>query len=137
MRFIRRKLYGIFFDKCPRCLQSNLFVDPNPYHISNLTKMHTKCNECGCSFEKETWFFYGAMYASYGINVLWGLLLFAIYYLFFWQFPLHYFIIVLAISIIALFPIIMRKARVLWLNLFEQFDENAVHQYHQLTKNTK
>ncbi|HRG59348.1 MAG TPA: DUF983 domain-containing protein [Bacteroidia bacterium] len=88
--------------------------------------MHQKCMACGCNFEKETWFFYGAMYASYGINVLWGLLLFAIYYLFFWQFPLYSFIIVLAISIIALFPIIMRKARVLWLNLFEHYDENAV-----------
>jgi hypothetical protein len=124
MLFLKRKLYGILFDKCPRCLQTNLFIDSNPYHFKNLTAMHQKCSCCGCNFEKETWFFYGAMYASYGINVMFGLLLFGLYYMFFWQLPLHYFIIILTLSIVLLFPIILRKSRVIWLNIFEQYDEN-------------
>jgi len=106
MDFNKTKLYGIIFDKCPRCLSSNLFIDSNPYHLSNITKMHQKCATCGCNFEKETWFFYGAMYASYGLNVVWGMLLFGLYYLFFWQLPLHYFIIILSLSIIFLFLLI-------------------------------
>jgi hypothetical protein len=91
--------------------------------------MHQKCAACGCNFEKETWFFYGAMYASYGLNVVWGVLLFGLYYLFFWQLPLHYFVILLSLSIVGLFPVILRKSRVLWLNLFEKFDKNAIANY--------
>jgi hypothetical protein len=126
MQFNKTKLYGIIFDKCPRCLSSNLFIDSNPYHLNNLTKMHQQCNKCGCNFEKETWFFYGAMYASYGLNVVWGMLLFALYYLFFWELSLHYFILFLSLSIILLVPLILRKSRVLWLNLFEKYDKNAL-----------
>ena len=129
MTFKQTKLYGIIFNKCPRCLSSNLFIDSNPYHLNNITKMHQKCATCGCNFEKETWFFYGAMYASYGLNVVWGMLLFGLYYLFFWQLPLHYFIILLSLSIIFLFPIILRKSRVLWLNLFEKYDKHAIEKY--------
>ncbi len=126
MQFNKTKLYGIIFDKCPRCLSSNLFLDSNPYHLNNLTKMHQQCNKCGCNFEKETWFFYGAMYASYGLNVVWGMLLFALYYLFFWELSLHFFINFLSLRIILLFPLILRKSRVLWLNLFEKYDKNAL-----------
>ena len=129
------KLYGIIFDKCPRCHATDLFIDPNPYHFQNLTKMHQKCNACGCNFEKETWFFYGAMYASYGLNVVWGLLLFALYYLFFWQLPLHYFIIFLTLTIVLLFPVILRKSRVLWLNVFEKYDKNAIEKNNLLKPN--
>lgn len=126
MPFDKTKLYGIIFDKCPRCLSSNLFIDKNPYHLENLSKMHKNCEVCGCNFEKETWFFYGAMYASYGLNVFWGLMLFGLYYLFFWQMPLHYFIVILALSIFILFPVILRKSRVLWLNIFEKYDKDAI-----------
>lgn len=91
--------------------------------------MHQQCNKCGCNFEKETWFFYGAMYASYGLNVVWGMLLFALYYLFFWELSLHYFILFLSLSIILLFPLILRKSRVLWLNLFEKYDKNALESH--------
>lgn len=129
MKFNQTKLYGIIYDKCPRCLSTDLFIDKNPYHLKNITKMHQKCAACGCNFEKETWFFYGAMYASYGLNVVWGVLLFGLYYLFFWQLPLHYFVILLSLSIVGLFPVILRKSRVLWLNLFEKFDKNAIANY--------
>lgn len=135
MTFNQTKLYGIIFDKCPRCLSTNLFIDNNPYHFKNITKMHQKCSACGCNFEKETWFFYGAMYASYGLNVIWGIFLFTLYYLFFWQLPLHYFIILLTLSIVGLFPIILRKSRVLWLNLFEKFDKNAIKSHALSNKN--
>jgi phage FluMu protein Com len=132
MNFKQTKLYGILNDKCPRCLTTNLFIDKNPYHLKNITQMHQKCAACGCNFEKETWFFYGAMYASYGLNVAWGMLLFGLYYLFFWQMPLHYFVILLSLSIVFLFPIILRKSRVLWLNLFEKYDKDAIHNYNSL-----
>jgi len=129
MNLKQTKVYGILFDKCPRCHSTDLFIDKNPYHLNNLTKMHQKCSACGCNFEKETWFFYGAMYASYGLNVVWGVILFAIYYLFFWQLQLHYFIIILSLSIVFIFPIILRKSRVLWLNVFEKYDSHAIENF--------
>ena len=118
------KLNGIIFNKCPRCLQTKLFVYKNPYNLKHTTDMHKKCSNCGCTFEKENWFYFGAMYASYGLNVALGVILWFFYYLFFWDLPLHYYLIVLSFSILLLFPVIVRKARVMWLNLFEAYDPN-------------
>lgn len=48
-----------------------------------MPKMHERCNACGFVFEKETGFFFGAMFVSYGLAcgimiaamiLMWGIL---------------------------------------------------------------
>ncbi len=122
MNFKEHKLYGIIFDKCPRCHSHDLFVDKNPYHLKNVVKMHEKCKVCSCVFEKETWFYFGAMYISYGLNVGLVAFLFLLYYFFFWSYTVHYFVAGVTLISLILFPFIMRKSRVVWLSFFESFD---------------
>ena len=31
--------------------------------------MNSRCKECGCKFENEPGFYYGAMYVSYGVSL--------------------------------------------------------------------
>lgn len=54
--------------KCPRCRSGKLFTHPF-YDLVNFLKFHEHCPVCGLKFEKETGFFWSAMYISYGINV--------------------------------------------------------------------
>ncbi len=54
--------------KCPRCRSGKLFTHPF-YSLSNFLKNHEHCPVCNLKFEKETGFFWAAMYISYGINV--------------------------------------------------------------------
>ncbi len=55
--------------KCPRCRSGKLFTH-SFYSFGNFLKNHEHCPYCNLKFEKETGFFWAAMYISYGINVV-------------------------------------------------------------------
>lgn len=54
--------------KCPQCRSGKLFTH-SFYNLGNFLKNHEHCPVCKVKFEKETGFFWAAMYISYGINV--------------------------------------------------------------------
>lgn len=60
--------------KCPQCRSGKLFTHPF-YSLGNFLKNHEHCPVCKVKFEKETGFFWAAMYISYGINVAIALIL--------------------------------------------------------------
>lgn len=127
VEFIRRtKIYGVLAHKCPRCHEGSLFVDSNPYHLKDMLKMHKNCAKCGLSFEKENWFYYGAMYSSYALNVLWGVILFGFYYLFLWDTPLYVYLLMFVLSLVIFMPVFIRLSRSLWISLFEKYDPDAL-----------
>ena len=47
--------------KCPRCRSGKFFTNPF-YSLGNFLKFHPICPVCGLKFEKETGFFWSAMY---------------------------------------------------------------------------
>lgn len=49
--------------KCPRCGEGELFGKVGFF------EMQERCSNCDLKYEKESGFFYGAMYISYGLNV--------------------------------------------------------------------
>jgi uncharacterized protein (DUF983 family) len=111
------RLYSILFNRCPRCHKGNFFVDNNPYHLRTFSVMKDHCDVCGENFARETGFYYGAMYASYGLSVIMGILLFLI------MVPLLHlsilaFLITFTILSLLLLPIIYRLSRLIWINLF-------------------
>lgn len=55
--------------KCPRCGEGNQFKSTNPYKKGEMFEMNTHCGNCGLRFERESGFFYGAMYMSYMLNI--------------------------------------------------------------------
>ncbi len=123
---LKNILYSIFWNKCPKCHQSNVFKISNAYNLKDFDKMHVSCNCCGEVFEKEPGFFYGAMYVSYALMVGWFLISWALDYLFFkletWQF-----LIFISATILVFAPLTFRISRLIWLNFFIKYDrEKAV-----------
>ncbi len=114
------KLYSIFNNKCPKCHTGDFFINKNSYN-SDFIKMHDKCSYCGELFNKEVGFYYGAMYVSYGVNIIIGIALFMLMVLIFKLGLLTYLFSFLGIVII-LFPWLMRISRLIYINIFVKFD---------------
>lgn len=111
------RLYSIFKNKCPRCQEEKFFVTDNPYDLQNFSKMNDHCSVCKESFSREPGFYYGAMYASYGLTVLMGLLLFVIM-VWLMNLGLIVFLITFSLLVIVLMPVMYRLSRLIWINLF-------------------
>lgn len=117
-------IYSTVANKCPRCHKGNVFKNNNPYNLNETLKMKESCSECNLKYEREPGFFYGALYVSYalmsGIFIIWFLadLL--------W---IHMEAITLAVAVVStmlvLFPVVFRSARIIWLNFFIRFDKLA------------
>lgn len=111
------KLYSIFRSKCPSCNVGDLYLDPNPYHLEKLSKMHERCSCCGQSYQPETGFFYGAMYVNYAVSVALIMPMLALLYFVFHLNPVIIFS-VLILEVIVMYPLIFRWSRNIWLNIF-------------------
>jgi hypothetical protein len=119
------RIYSIIYLKCPRCHEGNLFNEPRAWKLKTVLDMPKTCSHCGLQFERETWFFYGAMYVSYGLNVALGAALFLLYYLFFFEYAVHWFLIIMCLTILASFPFITRLSRSIWINFFESYKKQG------------
>jgi len=111
------RLYSVLFNKCPKCHKGDFFISKNAYNLKTFDKMHKHCPNCNESYIRETGFFVGAMYASYGLTVAYGLALFVIMSVLF-KLDIVIFLITFSISLILLLPWIYRKSRLIWINLF-------------------
>jgi len=115
-------IYSTVGNKCPRCHQGKMFANNNPYSFKNGLTMKDTCSECNLKYERETGFFYGAMYVSYalmsGILIIWFLTDLI------W---LHMDALELATWVVStmliLFPVVYRWARSIWLNFFVHYDK--------------
>ncbi len=114
------KLYSILYNKCPRCHEGNFFIAPKAYDLRQFTKTNKSCPVCGEDFERETGFYYGAMYVSYGLTVGLGVAEFILTVLIF-GFSSITFLILFSLSALALIPVTFRKARIIWINLFVKY----------------
>lgn len=103
----------ILFCQCPNCEKANVFVDPNPYHLSKMSKMHSRCPHCDFNYENELGFHYLSMYMSYAISV--GISLFVIIgaALLFGLDYFPYYLAINAIILVLLLPLIFRWARMM------------------------
>ncbi len=115
------KLYSILTGTCPKCQKESMYLDPNPLRLGKTLKMNEKCSHCGLKYQIEPSFFYGAMYVSYGLNVAAGIAAFIISYLVF-KTSLKVAFISIIISLILLFPFILRWSRNVYINMFVSYD---------------
>lgn len=112
-------IYSATANKCPRCHTGKIFSSPNPYSRDAL-KMEKTCSHCGEKYEKETGFFYGAMYVSYALMAGWFIVWLALQYLWLdWNIDLL--LGVIAGSILIFAPVTFRIARIIWLNFFVRY----------------
>ena len=115
------KLYSILTGTCPKCQNESMYVDQNLLHVQNCIKMNENCSHCGLKYQIEPSFFYGAMYVSYGLNVAVGIAAFIISYVFF-KTDLKTAFIAIIVSILILFPVVLRLARSIYINMFVSYD---------------
>lgn len=118
------KIYSVFTGKCPVCHEGNMYVEPNPYKLNKIYKMHERCSVCHQKFKIEPSFFYGAMYVSYALGVAFAVATFMTSYFIVGFEVLPSFISIIVILIL-LGPIIMRLSRNIWINIFLSYDKKA------------
>ncbi len=111
------KLYSIVTGKCPRCHEDRMYVNRNPYAISDTMTMHDHCRHCGLKYKMEPNFFFGAMFVSYALAVLAGIITFLITWYVFRTGLINAFIAIFVILIL-LMPVIVRLSRNIYINIF-------------------
>jgi uncharacterized protein (DUF983 family) len=115
------KVNSILTGSCPKCQNENMYVDSNPYHLGNVLKMHENCSHCGLKYKIEPSFFYGAMYVSYGVNVVLGVAAFVIAYVFIKLNLKESFAAIIG-SLVVFYPLVLRVSRNIYINMFVSYD---------------
>ncbi len=119
---------AVFFNKCPRCREGDIYVEKNPYKLRTVVKMYSQFTSCGQPTELETGFYYGTGYVSYVISLLVCVISFLLWWLvvgfsledsrFFWWLGCNSFLLIL------MQPYLMRLSRTLWLSWFVKYEPN-------------
>jgi len=101
---------------CPNCEKTKVFASNGNPFLFKMPKMKKQCDVCGYSFHRETGFYFGAMYISYGITCAEMIAVIVLGLIFDWSF-ITIFSIVIVIAF--LFSMINYKlSRLMWLNIF-------------------
>lgn len=123
------KLYSILTGSCPKCHEESMYVNPNPYALTEIFKMHERCSHCGTKYKIEPSFFYGSMYVSYGVGIAFAVAAFVISFLIVGANLVNTFIAIVG-TLIVFMPVIIRLSRNIWINFFIKFDSNATRHQH-------
>lgn len=115
------KLYSIFTGTCPVCHKGKMYKESNPYKISRLFDMHERCSNCHTKFKIEPSFFFGAMYVSYGVGIIFAAIAFALAHLLFGAGLLMSFVAIV-VTLFVFMPVIIRWSRNIWINFFFDYD---------------
>ncbi|TDO77776.1 uncharacterized protein DUF983 [Flavobacterium chryseum] len=118
------KLNSILTGSCPKCQNESMYSDKNPLHLTKVLKMNENCSHCGLKYQIEPSFFYGAMYVSYGLNVAVGIAAFIVSFVFL-KATIGESFIAIVITLILLFPFVLRLSRNLYINMFVSYDPKA------------
>lgn len=113
----KMSIFSISKGVCPKCKSEKIFNKKGNLLMFRIPKMNSKCNNCGFLFDKESGFFFGAMFVSYALIVAQAVALFVILHVFLELNFLKTFIaIILLITLIG--TINYRLSRIIWIYLF-------------------
>jgi len=126
MEFLKgSKINSIFTGSCPVCQNESMYEELNPYKLNSTLKMKERCGHCNTKYKIEPSFFYGAMYVSYPVGLIFATATFVIGYLIFGLSLVATYCIIVAVMILAL-PIILRISRNIWINFFKSYKKREV-----------
>ena len=117
------KIYAMITGCCPKCHEESMYLDANPFNIMKIYAMHETCSHCKQVYKIEPSFFFGAMFVSYGLGVLIGIITFLVLH-FVFQANLKTAFISIVVALILSNTLIMRMSRNIWINIFIHFDKN-------------
>lgn len=118
------KLNSILTGSCPKCQNESMYSDKNPLHLTKVLKMNQNCSHCGLKYQIEPSFFYGAMYVSYGLNVAVGIAAFIVSFVFL-KTTIEESFLAIIITLVVLFPFVLRLSRNIYINMFVSYDPRA------------
>ena len=119
---------SVLTNKCPRCREGALFINPNPYVLRMTMHMPENCPVCGQKFELQTGFYFGTGYVSYGITIILSALTLVL-----WWFTIGigikdnriwWWLLSNAALLVLLQPYLQRLARSIWIAIFVKYDKN-------------
>ena len=119
------KLYSIFTGSCPKCHQESMYMRKNPYVLSDTLKMHERCSHCNTKYKIEPSFFYGSMYVSYAVGIIFAFIAFTFSYGIF-DTGRNIAFASIIITLVVCLPIILRLSRNIWINFFMNYDRSLV-----------
>lgn len=112
-----KRIYSIIKMKCPQCHEGDFFKS-KPYDIKNAGKIYESCSKCGLKYEKEPGFYYGAMYVSYGLQVIVFIFFYTLFSLFFPNFSIGWQIVIIILASLIVSPYVYALSKIIWINLF-------------------
>jgi uncharacterized protein (DUF983 family) len=116
------KLYSIIFGACPKCHGESMYMTKNPYVLTDTLKINQHCSHCKTKYRLEPSFFYGSMYVSYGVGIVFAFTAFVISYLIL-DSSLNVSFLSIIGTLVVFGPVIMRLSRNIWINLFMHYDK--------------
>jgi ribosomal protein S27AE len=112
----RNFIVEVYQEKCPNCKQGTVFTQNK--RLFRLPEMFQKCGVCNYKFEREPGYFIGAMYLSYGLAVLQGLISFFLTYYFFPNLSVEWLICVVILTILLFAKKNFKWSRILYIHIF-------------------
>lgn len=111
------KVLNVVKCKCPNCNEGKVFSGQGNVFLFKMPVMNERCPECNFKFEKETGFFFGAMFVSYALAVAQMIISLVLFWYFVDLSPLRVFTII-ALVIVLLSTFNFRLSRSIWIHLF-------------------
>ncbi len=112
-----RSLRGIVFGRCPRCRKGHIFKPG----LAGLLFLNDVCAVCGLRFLRESGYYLGAMYVSYGLGVF-TVLPVAYYLGVVVEWTLWLVFTIMIIQTLVSMLVFLRLSRTLWLYFDEAVD---------------
>ena len=118
MNFLKgTKVYSILTGTCPVCHEESMYKESNPYILNRVFDMHKHCSNCGTKYKIEPSFFFGAMYVSYAVGIVFAVAAFVIAYFFLGGGLMTSFWVIIG-TLVVFMPLIIRLSRNIWINFF-------------------
>ncbi|WP_347420051.1 DUF983 domain-containing protein [Mesonia sp.] len=114
---VMNDIIGILKGKCPNCKHAAIFETKGNIFLLRMPVMNKRCKECNFKFEKETGFFFGAMFVSYALAVAEMIVSLVLFWLIFDLQPLYVFFIITGMAFLGS-TFNFRLARTIWIYLF-------------------
>ena len=111
------KVVDILKCKCPNCRKGDVFSEGGNIFLFKMPKMNSRCPECDFKFEKETGFFFGAMFVSYALSVAQMIISLVLFWYFVDLSPVRVYIIIASIAIL-MSTLNFRLSRSIWIYIF-------------------
>ncbi len=115
-------LSKVISGRCPNCGKEKIFYDKGNSITFRMPKMSPRCPHCQYNFHRETGFYFGAMYVSYGVTVAEMITIMVLRLILNELFGLHIsmldaFIVIVAVLFV-FWTFNYRVSRIMWLNMF-------------------